>query len=485
MNRGFRRGLGLDSFWPHNNSSTTAAKGTVPQLDASTEGALGWGTTAYVMPGWLFVGTGTSTYLTAQGPNGLEVNSNGIGGIYSLNSGLGASFIGTEAYSNGATVNMRNSRGTVASPTALQSGDTIGGIRVGSIGSNFATDCGQIYWKTTEIHSSSASGTKFEVYTTPNTTNSKTLGLTVGQDQSTTLAGALTVQDGGTATYTAQPPTIVSAGGTGAPGYTYTLNFASAIAPVCYDASPTFEYQQTANAFGMGIVYQTQTLWKNKSNVAANLKLYYGYYDASIVQADTQTITAGSAVSFYSSPTYNVVSGGVQTGGAHTAFRSSFVVNTGATVATRTGLLVSEATGTGTLTTNIGVDIPALAFGGTNIGIRNLSSLLQKGAQVLTPTAVTVSSNAGTVPVTASYAQLTNSSAATITVTIATSGASDGQIVDVGILDATAASQTITWVNTENGKTTAPTTTLGSTSIRTHARFMFNSTSSKWTCIGL
>ncbi len=427
--------------------------------------------------GWTYHGPVASGYPLneAQAP-GIEFNNGGAGAVYSENSGLGASFIGTEAHTSGCTIDLRNMRGTLTSPTALQSGDIIGGMRVGSIGPTYATDCAQIYVKTTEIHSSSATGNKMEFYTTPNTTNTKTLGLTVGQDQSLTVANNLVIQDGGTATYTAAPSTLAQFG----PSITYTLNFASAAMGTICDFSSTIEFQQTALAFGMGQVFNHNATWKNKNASTANLKALLAFIDAPVIQADNATITAGASISFSSSPTYNIINGGVQSAGSHSALKSNFVVNTGATVASRTGVLIAEATGTGTLTAQFGIDIGALTFASTtNVGIRCTPAI------VLPPTTVTVSSNAGTVPVTCSNAKLTNSSAATITVTLATTNAIDGQILDVRVYDATAASQTLTWVNTENGKTTAPTTTLGSTTIPTHARFMYNSTASKWTCIGL
>jgi hypothetical protein len=96
---------------------------------------------------------------------------------------------------------------------------------------------------------------------------------------------------------------------------------------------------------------------------------------------------------------------------------------------------------------------------------------------------VTVATNAGTVPVTRSINTFKNSSAATMTITMATAGALDGQISWVRIYDFSAAAETITWVNTENGEGTAPTTSNGSTTLPATAMFMFNAATTKWRCI--
>jgi hypothetical protein len=97
--------------------------------------------------------------------------------------------------------------------------------------------------------------------------------------------------------------------------------------------------------------------------------------------------------------------------------------------------------------------------------------------------AVTVAANAGTVPTTRVENTFTNSSAATMTVTMATAGAIDGQISHVRIYDFSAAAETITWVNTENSTVSASTTSNGSTTLPITNWFQFNGQTSKWRCI--
>ena len=97
--------------------------------------------------------------------------------------------------------------------------------------------------------------------------------------------------------------------------------------------------------------------------------------------------------------------------------------------------------------------------------------------------AVTVTSNAGTVPITYRLNTFTNSSAATMTITMATTSAADGQMSIVRIYDFSAVAQTISWVNTENSSVLVPTTSNGSTTLPKTVGFMYNSATSKWRCV--
>ena len=100
-----------------------------------------------------------------------------------------------------------------------------------------------------------------------------------------------------------------------------------------------------------------------------------------------------------------------------------------------------------------------------------------------TNTAVTVTSNAGTVPINTRLNTFTNSSAAAMTITMATTSATDGQMSIVRIYDFSAVAQSISFVNTENSNATVPTTSNGSTTLPLTVGFMYNSQTSKWRCI--
>lgn len=104
---------------------------------------------------------------------------------------------------------------------------------------------------------------------------------------------------------------------------------------------------------------------------------------------------------------------------------------------------------------------------------------------ITTPQAITVTSNAGTADVTHGIQNFTNSSAATMTITLATSGAVDGQKKIVRIYDFSAVAEAITWVNTENSQAIVPGTSNGSTTLPLSIGFMYNSSTSKWRCLAV
>ena len=110
----------------------------------------------------------------------------------------------------------------------------------------------------------------------------------------------------------------------------------------------------------------------------------------------------------------------------------------------------------------------------------------QTFAQIVTTSnAITATSNAATVPITSRISTVTNNSAATLTITITTTSAVDGQMVMVRVLDATGVAQTITWVNTENSTVTAPTTSNGSTTLPLTVGLQFNNNTTKWRVIAV
>lgn len=106
-------------------------------------------------------------------------------------------------------------------------------------------------------------------------------------------------------------------------------------------------------------------------------------------------------------------------------------------------------------------------------------------AVIYTNNAILATSNAATVPVTSQLSSVTNNSAATLTITITTTSAVDGQLLMVRIFDATGVAQTITWINTESSSVTVPITTNGSTTLFLTVGFIYNSATNKWRCIAV
>lgn len=102
-----------------------------------------------------------------------------------------------------------------------------------------------------------------------------------------------------------------------------------------------------------------------------------------------------------------------------------------------------------------------------------------------TNNAITATGNAATVPITHKLNSVTNNSAATLTITMATASAVDGQLTRVRIYDFSAAAQTLTWVNTENSTVSVPATSNGSTTLFLTVGFIYNSATSKHRCIAV
>ena len=172
-----------------------------------------------------------------------------------------------------------------------------------------------------------------------------------------------------------------------------------------------------------------------------------------------------------------------------------------ATATSINGLTITSSTGTFTLTnaktlavtntlTLSGTDSTTMTFPSTTATIARTDAAqtftgtqTYSNAVIYTNNAIAASGNAATVPVTARLNTVTNNSAATLTITMTTTSAVDGQLTMVRILDSSAAAQTITWVNTENSTVTAPTTSNGSTTLPLTVGFQYNNATSKWRCI--
>lgn len=215
-------------------------------------------------------------------------------------------------------------------------------------------------------------------------------------------------------------------------------------------------------------------------------------------------INAGGTLTVGGHVTLEGVTSTGATGTALLVFATSPTLTTpvlGAATATSiNSLTITTSTGTFTLTnsktlsvtntlTLSGTDSTTMTFPSTTASIARTDAAqtftgTQTFAQIVTTNnAITATSNAATVPITSRISTVTNSSAATLTITITTTSAVDGQMVMVRILDFSAVAQTITWVNTENSTVTAPTTSNGSTTLPLTVGFQYNNATSKWRCI--
>lgn len=200
--------------------------------------------------------------------------------------------------------------------------------------------------------------------------------------------------------------------------------------------------------------------------------------------------TTGTAVSGNANVT---VSGGTLTLGITAGVTPGSLIMAGNTSGTTT--LQPTAAASGTLTLPAATD--TLVGRATTDTLTNktltapaITTVAETGigtADLLAPNnhAITVSSNAGSASQSFLVNTFTNSSAAamTITIPVATPTPKDGQFLEVRIYDASAATQTISWVNTENSTVSAPTTSNGSTTLPLSVLFQYNAATSKWRCI--
>ncbi len=153
-----------------------------------------------------------------------------------------------------------------------------------------------------------------------------------------------------------------------------------------------FSSNSTQTLAGSSLIFfRSQNSIIYTSSPAFGLPPFFFYFNAT-VKATTNPITVSQPQVFNSSaawtadgvvwtgseagatfadqPTFSIANGGSYTAQVYNAFRSTFTVNTGATIAQRTGFKFSEATGAGAVTTQIGLDIISLTKATTNIAIR-------------------------------------------------------------------------------------------------------------------
>lgn len=172
------------------------------------------------------------------------------------------------------------------------------------------------------------------------------------------------------------------------------------------------------------------------------------------------------------------------------------------------GTVTSGGLGTGATLGSVTVNIASSAVGDLHyLGASNVLTrlaavalgqvLISQGATTApvysaTPTvsqlyttsnAVTAVANATTLTRANRVNTVTNNSAATLTITLSTTSALDGDMIMVRVLDFSAVAQTLAWVNTENSTVTAPVLTNGSTTSPLTIGFQYNSATSKWRCI--
>jgi len=249
----------------------------------------------------------------------------------------------------------------------------------------------------------------------------------------------------------------------------------------------TFSLVGAAYAAGSGLLLSGVTFSIDTSVVARksdSLSVFAATTSAQLAGIMSDETGSGALV-FATSPTLVTPALGTPSSGVATNLTGTAASLTAGNVTTNANLTgpitssgnaTSVASQTGTGAKFVMDTSPTLVT--PNIGAATATSL------VYTNNAVTVSANAATVPVTSRLTTVTNNAAAGVTITITTSGATDGQLLMIRFYDFTGVSQAFTWVDTENSIATVPASSNGSTSLPTTVGFQYNGSTSKWRCVG-
>lgn len=334
--------------------------------------------------------------------------------------------------------------GTVTSGT-LSTGAVIGGVTM-TLGSDASFD---LYYRSAGgVLTRLANGTTGQ-YLAATTSAAPSWGSPAGSGTVTSVSGSggstgLTLTGGpitGSGTLTLGGTLIVGNGGTGVASVTTTPT-ASSFAG--WDANSNL----SSNNFIEGFTTTATAAGTTTLTIASTGQQYFTGSTTQTVKLPTTSVVAGGQYQIVNESTGNVT---VQSSGANTIL----VLGAGMS-ATFTAIVVTPTTA-------------------ANWQAQPYSQLPN--------IAITATSNAATVNLAYNTNSVTNSSAATLTITLPTAGAYDTEKIVVRVYDFSAAAETITWVNTENSTATAPILSNGSTTLPISAGFQYNGATSKWRCI--
>ena len=163
---------------------------------------------------------------------------------------------------------------------------------------------------------------------------------------------------------------------------TYTYNYSHSAIPTGFTVGGThITTTDGNNGFATQFIgTSVSSIIKNSATgTTPNFGIIIGSIFNTSVTADTLTLTGGNLVGFNASPTVGTANAGSLAQGAILGFQFGPTVGSGATASVVAGLSIADAGGTGTVTTQVGVDMPILLRGATNIGFR-----YGQGGQTLT-----------------------------------------------------------------------------------------------------
>lgn len=208
-------------------------------------------------------------------------------------------------------------------------------------------------------------------------------------------------------------------------GTTITLSngTASQNSFVGYAIRNTIVYTATAAVFSSQGLSNTPII-KNDSGNARTITAGATVNSSPTVIADTAVLTVSGFNTLLDNMTLDFISTGTGAMTNLATVRSDLVAGAGWTVTNRRGLWFRAATGSGTATNQIGVDIEALPAGG--VGIFNRSTTVQPPLANTNITAVS-----GTIRIDASTVSITSNGNYTLTSTPTIADGRDGQILRI------------------------------------------------------
>ncbi len=151
---------------------------------------------------------------------------------------------------------------------------------------------------------------------------------------------------------------------------TLTMNAASGNGVGGYNWSPLVRFDLVGNGVVSAAFIDAGT-YENIATEANNLGSVVSCFAVPTLRSQTATIS-GDYIGFYNAPSVSKLgASGSMTLNTAYGFVSSLTVGTTTSTTNRTALQVNDATGGGTVTTNIGVDVAPLTKGSTNISFRS------------------------------------------------------------------------------------------------------------------
>ena len=205
--------------------------------------------------------------------------------------------------------------------------------------------------------------------------------LTLGADSTGLSLARILVRDqitmlSGNRTFTAATGNIINLADT------YTFNGVSLTFGQVIGFNATVVWSQAPFSSGMGTLFNNAATFKNTSGTAMALSTLFSFVAQPTINSDTAVVTLATQTDFMSRTKFSNTTSGSTTVTEWNQFLATDgtvlgSVGANTTITQRNAVKINDVSGSGTLTTNVGLEIAAMTKGATNIGIRNKSVLRQ------------------------------------------------------------------------------------------------------------